>query len=267
MSGRRVGRPVGSTNRPDAQKTGPKSKRSSNPITSHFPVIPRQDPLGSDPDDLLSADGGQESNARIQQQTVETAVSPDGLTHSSIGCQTHDTHLPPRILATSRTHTYVDQGEFVSSIKATVNDAMKRNWGKSASGTYPFSQLLIYPDDPTMCRTSPRLSNFYLKPVFVFIPEFVWPQLFPHGRPPCPNCSEEESHVIVNNWIQPRRITLEDRCGELLGYRYKKYLTLDISAKRVLVINSRVANQLSTHGVLTCSLNARLSYNRRLNSL
>lgn len=114
----------------------------------------------------------------------------------------------------------INQLEFVSSIKTRISESMIRFTDKPAKGTYPFPDLMIFPKDPLNGVLIPNLKSFYLRPVFVFIPEFYWPQHFPNGRPPCPNCTSSQESVVVNNWISPRRVVLDDQCADLLGFRY-----------------------------------------------
>lgn len=119
-----------------------------------------------------------------------------------------------------RASSHLNQFEFIRDIKARITNAMRRNPDKAATGIYPFPQLMIYPDDPLTSSFVPDARSFYLRPVFVFVPEFYWPHIFPKGKPPCPNCTSAQERVVVNNWISPRRVVMEDQCADVLGFRY-----------------------------------------------
>lgn len=136
-------------------------------------------------------------------------------------CQTDlDIHTIDEEPAYTKRASVTNQLDFVLSIKTTISEKMTRHLDRPASGIYPFPSLMVYPDDPLSVSLIPDVRSFYLRPVFVFLPEFYWPHIFPKGRPPCPNCSPSQERVVVNNWIQTRRVILDNQCADLLGFRY-----------------------------------------------
>lgn len=216
MSTRRAGRPRGSINRPDALKTGPKPKIAKQPITNHFEILPREPIL----------DSTAALNPSNDTSDGSTDIRPHFQAGVSTGCQAVAETMSKECQTTvCNTHTlkkpnvFDKQCDFVSDIKMQISKSMVRPSNRAASGVYPFQQLMVIPKDPSIARFIPSINEYYLRPVFVFIPEFVWPHLFPKGRPPCPHCSAADEKVVVNNWIEPRQIILEDRCADLLGYR------------------------------------------------
>jgi len=110
-----------------------------------------------------------------------------------------------------------NQAQFTEYIKGTVNKAVKRV-NRGIQGNYPFDNLFVYPKDPT--TFFPLVKRFYLRPVFVWVPEFFWPTAFSLGYPPCPNCQNAE-HVRSKGWnTESRRAIMSDHCCDLICYRY-----------------------------------------------
>ena len=87
-------------------------------------------------------------------------------------------------------------------------------------GKYPFDDLWVHPPNPTMLKTL-DLEDHHLRSVFVWIPEFTFPDAFPEGRPPCPRC-KTTYRVIAKGFTQKesRRAILRSSCCDLLGYFY-----------------------------------------------
>jgi len=112
------------------------------------------------------------------------------------------------------------QERFLESIKKKISNATVRSKnGTKFKAAFPYSDLWVHPPDPT--RGFPDLQTYWLQPVFIWIPEFFWPDDFPKGRLPCPNC-KIDTHVTSEGWNKNTRyVILQDRCCRLLSFRYK----------------------------------------------
>lgn len=109
-----------------------------------------------------------------------------------------------------------NQVQFMEYVKKTISKAIKRV-NRGIQGSYPFDNLFIHPRDPT--TQFPLVERFYMRPIFVWVPEFFWPTAF-SSAPPCPNCKNAE-HVHSKGWnTESRRAIMRDRCCDLICYRY-----------------------------------------------
>ncbi|CAM9368167.1 unnamed protein product [Ectocarpus sp. 4 AP-2014] len=92
---------------------------------------------------------------------------------------------------------------------------------RGGSGKFPYGSPLILPKCATMQNTSglPKLSPFLLKPLFAWIPEYLFPELALAGIP-CPRCGERGS---LDGWNPkgPRPVFMEENVGCIIGFRYK----------------------------------------------
>ncbi|CAN0551098.1 unnamed protein product, partial [Ectocarpus sp. 12 AP-2014] len=92
---------------------------------------------------------------------------------------------------------------------------------RGGSGKFPYSSPLILPKCATMQNSSglPKLSPFLLKPLFAWIPEYLFPELALAGIP-CPRCGKRGS---PDGWNPkgPRRVFMEEDVGYIIGFRYK----------------------------------------------
>jgi len=60
----------------------------------------------------------------------------------------------------------------------------------------------------------PPLDPFYVKKVFVWVPEYIWGDI---EWIPCPHCGERAQ---PDGWnTEPRRVFLEDDVCYMIGYR------------------------------------------------
>ena len=112
------------------------------------------------------------------------------------------------------------QDRFIAEIKKKINNAVTRNISGAKFNTpYPFPDLWVYPPNPT--ATFPNRENYWLQPIFVWVPEYFWPDVFPKARVPCPNCGID-THVKSEGWNQNARIgILQDNCCRIISFRYK----------------------------------------------
>src|SRR5262249_34436430 len=110
-----------------------------------------------------------------------------------------------------------NQAEFIEYVKKTINKAIKRE-NSGIKGSFPFDDLFVHPKNPT--TLFPLVERFYMRPVFVWVPEFFWPWAFPSGYPPCPTCQKTE-YIRSKCWnTESRRVVMADRCCDLICYRY-----------------------------------------------
>lgn len=109
----------------------------------------------------------------------------------------------------------------MKSVQEQVDAKIKHTNGK-VSGTFPFrTGPMIVPFDPTM-QSFPQVDGFYQHSICLWVPEFLWPGLYPHGTPDCPNgCSAKE--VKANGWDPNggRRMIGETELVTLLSFRYE----------------------------------------------
>ncbi|KAI9103392.1 hypothetical protein DFS34DRAFT_691898, partial [Phlyctochytrium arcticum] len=74
----------------------------------------------------------------------------------------------------------------------------------------------------------PVLSHFFLRPVYVWIPELQFPGMVKGNKPPCPYY-QKTSTVTRDGFSRTlRRVIMEDCIGYLLSYRYggwRRYVT------------------------------------------
>ena len=108
------------------------------------------------------------------------------------------------------------QSKFLAQIKEKISASAPNH----VIGKYPFDDLWVHPPNPTMLKTL-DLEDHHLRSVFVWIPEFTFPDAFPEGRPPCPRC-KTTYRVIAKGFTQKesRRAILRSSCCDLLGYFY-----------------------------------------------
>jgi len=79
--------------------------------------------------------------------------------------------------------------------------------------------MWIFPPNPT--RGFPDPKNYWIKPVFLWIPEYFWPEMFQKGRLPCPNC-KTDTNVTSEGWNPNcRSAIIQDQCCRILSFRYK----------------------------------------------
>ena len=109
------------------------------------------------------------------------------------------------------------QSKFLAQIKEKISASAPNH----VIGKYPFDGLWVHPPNPTMLKTL-DLEDHHLRSVFVWIPEFTFPDAFPEGRPSCPRC-KTTSRVIAKGFTQKesRRAILRSSCCDLLGYFYR----------------------------------------------
>jgi len=61
----------------------------------------------------------------------------------------------------------------------------------------------------------PKVDPFHLEKVFVWVPEYIWPEV---DHIPCPKCGYRKS---PDGWnFHPRRVVLEEDIGCVIGFRY-----------------------------------------------
>jgi hypothetical protein len=90
------------------------------------------------------------------------------------------------------------KGEIAKSVKRTGNVA--RGAPRTCQGSYPFSDIVAHPRNPVLSDFL-DLDPYYLHSIAVFVPEFLWPDDFLHGVPPCPKCGLADS-VVSNGGLR-----------------------------------------------------------------
>ena len=93
-------------------------------------------------------------------------------------------------------------------------------WTKYFTSRLPYPSMLTHPPDSSSSEI-PCREAYMLQPIFAFVPEFQFPDLFPNGVPSCPTCNSSKD-VGSEGWnAEPRRVIMEDTVCNLIGFRYR----------------------------------------------
>eukprot|EP00903_Cladosiphon_okamuranus_P010289 g9740.t1 len=117
--------------------------------------------------------------------------------------------------------------ELVEEIKSKIDTNIIHHAGgvaapKGGSGQFPYDSPLITPPCPTIQRRAhlPKVAPFFRKPVYAWIPEYLWQELAIRGIR-CPRCGCKGS---PDGWNPkgPRRVFMEHDVAYIIGFRYKR---------------------------------------------
>ncbi|CAM9826043.1 unnamed protein product, partial [Ectocarpus sp. 4 AP-2014] len=103
-----------------------------------------------------------------------------------------------------------------------VKDKIDKNiihQGGTVRGRFPYDSPLVRPKCATFQPSPglPQLDPFHQKAVFVWVPEFLYPEL---DKVPCPRCGGKGA---PDGWNPkgPRRVFMEHDVAYVMGFRYK----------------------------------------------
>ncbi|KAJ3088821.1 hypothetical protein HK102_007837 [Quaeritorhiza haematococci] len=104
------------------------------------------------------------------------------------------------------------QSDFIETVKAAAKQLMDQH-----------QEVPFWFEPPNSAFDYPKKDAFTVKKVFVWVPEFQFPKMYPNNNlPASPTCDPKaRAKVTREAWSRPRRVVMDDQCCYILCYRYK----------------------------------------------